>query len=414
MELFSKHGLGLAVRENARRYYRWEYFWLSLIVIVYLILHLSIVLYPKQIILDEIHYITDARSIISDNGTQRPEHPPLAKLIIVAGIKAAGDNPWDWRVIPIIFGTLSVIFFYIICRRLNMSRAAATLATFLLAFENLFFMLSGLAMLDVYYVTFMLAAFLFYLYRRYISSGVTIGLSALSKLNGALALPTVGIHWLFSREQKHNKWIILTIIFSIIAFLGLMPLLDMIISQKISGAQNPIAQVKNMLSLTDSLTFASVTHPSKSPPWEWIINYKVMPFYYIPHYSSAISFSVWAFIIPTFLYMLYLSVKRNEAGLFGAAWFFATYIIWIPATIITDRVTYPYYFYPAVGAICLGMGIWLGKLFDIFRDRPRGKLKWFALSVVIVILLAHVISFLILSPFIPVDFFKWVGVNTTY
>ncbi len=97
MELFSKHRLGLAIKESARRYYRWEYFWLSLIVIVYLILHFSNILYPRQIIPDEVHYVTDARSLIADNGTQRLEHAPLAKLIIVAGIQMFGDNPWGWR-----------------------------------------------------------------------------------------------------------------------------------------------------------------------------------------------------------------------------------------------------------------------------------------------------------------------------
>ena len=80
---------------------------------------------------------------------------------------------------------------------------------------------------------------------------------------------------------------------------------------------------------------------------------------------------------------------------------------------ITDRVTYIYYFYPAVGAICLGMGIWMSKLLDIFHRRPHGKLKWFVLSVVIFVFAAHVFSFLILSPIIQVDFVKLVGISTT-
>ena len=75
-------------------------------------------------------------------------------------------------------------------------------------------------------------------------------------------------------------------------------------------------------------------------------------------------------------------------------------------------MTYIYYFYPAVGAICLGMGLWLGQLWDIFRNRTRGKLKWFAFSVVIFVLVAHVFSFLILSPIIQVDFAKLVGLST--
>ena len=54
----------------------------------------------------------------------------------------------------------------------------------------------------------------------------------------------------------------------------------------------------------------------------------------------------------------------------------------------------------------------LSQLIDVFKQRPCGKLKWFALSVVIFILVAHVVSFLILSPLIPVDFAKMVGITT--
>ena len=71
MELFSKHRLGLALKENSRRYYRWEYFWLSVIVIGMLIIHFALVLVPADIILDEVHYINDARHIIETADTER-------------------------------------------------------------------------------------------------------------------------------------------------------------------------------------------------------------------------------------------------------------------------------------------------------------------------------------------------------
>ena len=410
---FDRRGLGLTLKQNTRRYYRWEFFWLSVIVITALVLHFSLVLIPNDIILDEIHYIKDARSIIDKGVTERTEHPPLAKLLITGGIEMFGDNPWGWRVLPILFGMATVIIFYILCRKLNMSRTASSLAVFLLATENLFFLMSSLAMLDVYYVTFMMASFLLYIYGRYLTSGIAIALSALAKFNGALAGPVVGIHWLFSKKGR-SKWFMITVIAAILLFFGLLPLLDMIITRSPSGARNPIQQTLNALELTGGLTFANVDHPNAMPPWQWLYTYKPMPFYYMPHWTAAISFSVFAAIIPTFIYMLIRCFKRDEAGLFGVSWFFATYLIWIPATFITDRVTYIYYFYPAVGAICLGMGMWLGQLWDIFRRRAGGKLKWFTFSVVIFFIAVHIFSFLILSPFIQVDFAKLVGLSTVY
>ncbi len=400
------------IKYKLHRFYRWEFFWLFIIVLASLIMHFSMVVFPSEVILDEVHYIKDARVIIEKHETERQEHPPLAKLLIVAGIKMFGDNPWGWRVLPILFGVISLVLFYFLCRRLNMSRTATSIATGLLATENLFYMMSSLAMLDVFCVTLMMAVFVLYVYQRYIAAGWAVGLSALAKLNGALAGPAVAIHWLFSRQGR-SRWFMFTIIFAIIGFFGLMPLFDFAITQKISANLDPIRRTMSMLSLSGSLTFATVDHPSEAPPWEWLYTYKPMAFYYMPHYTAAISFSIWALIVPVFLYMLWRAIKKSEAGLFGVSWFFATFIIWIPATFITQRVTYVYYFYPSVGAICLGLGMALGELLDVFKQRDSGKLKWFCFSVVIFIAVVHVFSFLILSPFIPVDFVKLVGLNTT-
>ena len=166
-----------------------------------------------------------------------------------------------------------------------------------------------------------------------------------------------------------------------------------------------------MLSYSQGVTFHITEQPFKSYPWEWLYRYQAMPFSYAPRYTAAVSFTVFALMIPTFLYLIYRAAKKDDAALFGAGWFISTYIIWIPAVLLTDRVTYIYYFYPAVGAICLGMGIWMSQLLDFFHRRAHGKLKWFALSVVIFVLVAHVFSFLILSPVIQADFVKLVGIN---
>ena len=402
--------MGMEIKDKLYRLYKWEYFFLCVIVIATLIMHFCIVTRPTDLILDEQHYIKDARNIMQNHESLRTEHPPLAKLIIVAGIKTFGDNPWGWRVFPILFGTVSIVLFYFLCRRLNMSPIASNIAAFLLAFENLTFLQASVAMLDVFCLTFMLAAFLLYVNRRYINSGIAVGLSALAKLNGALALPVIFIHWIFSRQGR-SRGIIFTILFSILSFVELMILFEYIIAQRVTSSLDPFLRIKDMLSLSGSLTFATVTHPYASHPWDWLISYKPMAYWYMPHYTAAISFTIWALIIPTFAYLVYKAVKRDEAGLFGLAWFAGTYLIWIPVTLITDRVNYIYYFYPAVGAICIGVALGLSRLIDIFRNRPSGKLKWTALSVVIFILFMHLVSFLILSPLIPVDFAKLVGLT---
>ncbi|OGO24462.1 MAG: hypothetical protein A2144_01715 [Chloroflexi bacterium RBG_16_50_9] len=391
----------MEIKRVLHRIYHREYFWLCLIVAVTLSLHFYIIDNPPQLVLDEQHYVNDAKNIMEKHETLRPEHPPLGQLIFVTGIKLFGDKPLGWRFFPIVFGTISIALFYLLCRRLEMSRTAASLATFLLAFENLTFLQASVAMLDVFYLTFMVASFLFYINRRYITSGISGGLSALAKLNGALAMPTIIIHWLCSRQGR-SRWFLLTLLFAPLTFVELMILLDFAIVQRFTAFIDPITRIKTMLSLSGTLTFGTVSHPSISRPWEWLIFYRSMPYWFTPHYTGAISFSIWALIVPVFAYMVFRAVRGSEAGLFGAAWFTGTYLVWIPISLITDRATYIYYFYPTIGAICIGLGLGLSRLIDIYRGRRAGKLKWTMLSIVLFYLIVHAVSFIILSPVFPV------------
>jgi dolichyl-phosphate-mannose-protein mannosyltransferase len=395
----------MEIRRNLSRAHRWEYFWLCLLVVATLVMHFVIIANPSELILDEKHYIPDAQNIIAEHETLRAEHPPLAKLLIVAGIELFGDNPWGWRLLPILFGTATIVLFYFLCRRLNMSRNAASIATFLLALENMTFVQASVAMLDVYCLTFMMASFLLYASRRYLSSGVAVALAALAKLNGALAAPVVFFHWLF-RRQGRSWWFALTVVAAPVAFVGLMFLFDLAIVRDFSALVDPISRIKTMLSLSSSLTFANVDHPSLSRPWEWLINYEVMSYWYTPHYLSAISPSVWALIMPTFGYMVYRAVKGNEAGLFGAAWFAGTYLVWIPISLITDRASYVYYFYPTVGAICLGLGLGFAQLLEFYRQRQPGKLRKTVLALFVFYLSFHLICFFLLAPFFP-TYWPW-------
>ncbi len=473
------------------RFYRWEYFWLCLIVLATLVMHLSIITNPPDLILDEQHYVNDARLIITDAKTERTEHPPLGKLFIVAGeyifngfkspqentgttlqqpINSAGteiyvsdasvfsakttirigtenmyiesidtsldkltvkrgfgttstshdaqqtiyvfdDNPWGWRIFPILFGTAGIILFYFVCRRLDMSPRASSIAAFLLALENIVFLQASVAMLDVFYVTLMLAAFLLYLRRKYIATGVAVGLSALAKLSGALAGPVVAIHWLFSGGWRSSKWFLISIFFAIAAFIYFMIVFDFAIVRSFDGFVDPITRIKTMLAQSGSLTYANVDHPSKSYPWEWLYLYKPMAYWIMPHYTAAIGFAIWALIVPSFGYMVFRAIKGSNAAKFGLAWFTGTYLLWIPVVLITDRVSYIFYFYPTVGAVCIGLGLGLERLLKLFQDRRRGKLKWTALVIVIVFLAAHLLSFIILSPLVPFDFAAWVGLS---
>ena len=395
----------MEIKRGLYRAYRWEYFWLCLLVVATLVMHFAIIASPPELILDEQHYVPEARNIIEEHEILREEHPPLGKLFFVAGIELFGDNPWGWRLFSVMFGTATIVLFYFLCRRLNMSRDAASIATFLLALENMTFVQASVAMLDVYCLTFMMASFLLYTSRKYIASGVAVGLSALAKLNGALALPVIFIHWLFRRQGRSWRFA-LTVVLAPIAFVGLMFVLDLAIVRDFSALVDPISRIKTMLSLGSSITFAYADHPAMSRPWEWLLYYRPMGYYYNPHYIAAISPSIWALIMPTFAYMVYRAVRGSQAGLFGVAWFAGTYLVWIPIRLVTDRVSYIYYFYPTVGAVCLGLGLGLSRLLTFYRERRPGKLRRTVLALFIFYLVAHLACFVILSPVFPI-YWPW-------
>jgi len=372
---------------------KWEYTWLLLLVLLTLAIHFSLITNPPQTVFDEYHYVTDARNIIEKHVSERAEHPPLGKLMVVAGIYLFGDNAFGWRFFSIIFGTISIILFYLICRRLGMSRRASSLATFLLSLENLTFLQASVAMLDVYTVTFMLLAFWLYLKDHYLLSGVAVALCMLAKLNGVLVLPVILLHLLLSRKATLLKFLA-PIASAFLAFMLLMPLFEFAISREFV---DPATKIWVMWTQSGSLTFNNVQHEAASRPWEWVLRPEVMAYYYIPHYIGAISFTLWAAIIPAVLYMGWRAVKRNNAALFGISWFICIYLLWIPISLITDRISFVYYFYPAVGAICIGVGTGLSQLFDISWNRSI-KVKRTILALISFYLFLHVVVFIGLSP----------------
>ncbi len=379
------------------RVLEWEHLGLCLIIVATLVMHFVVISRPAEPVFDEQHYVPDARAIISGQGTLRPEHPPLGKLFIVSGMLAFGDNPFGWRFFSVIMGAFIIVFFYFICRELGLSRRGTYIATLLLALDNLSFVQAGVALLDVYTVVFMMAGFLFYLKRGYLLSGISIGLSALAKMTGALAFIPILLHWFIQRRDK-PFWFLASVVLAPLSYIIFMPPLDYF---AFSGKWlDPISRTQEMLSLMGSLTFATVSHDAASRPWDWLLSPNMVPYWWEPHYVAITSYSIWALIIPAVIYMLYRASRGSNAAWFGLCWFAGTYLIWIPLTLITDRISFAYYFYPTVGAVCLGLGLGLSQALEIARRRTGHKRHAIQAGVVTYLAL-HVAAFVVLTPVFP-------------
>jgi predicted membrane-bound dolichyl-phosphate-mannose-protein mannosyltransferase len=358
---------------------------------------------PDTPVFDEIHYVGEARSVIAGQGAIFFEHPPLAKLFIITGIRLFGDNPFGWRFFAVIFATISVVLFYFICRKLEMPKGGPFLATAVFTLENLSFVMGSIAMLDVYMVTFMLGAFLLYLHRKSFTSGLSIALSTLAKTTGVFASICLFLDWLLDRQRKVLFLIILAGS-ALISFLALFTGLNSIL---FGSLENPFTLIKGMLQQNSSITFAGFYQQAASKPWDWLLQPMSAYGSYDPQYLIIISLTVWLVIFPVVAYLVWATVKGSRVGRFGLAWFAGTYLPVVLLVLLTDRVTFIYYFYPVVGALCLGIGLALAKLLEYWRNNGQSKRGQAALIAVAGYLLLHIMVFIVFSP-IAVPFIKWL------
>ena len=86
-------------------------------------------------------------------------HPPLGKWCIALGEWIFGYNSFGWRISAAVAGIVSILLIVRIARRLFRSTMLGCAAGLLLTLDGLHFVLSRAALLDIFLMTFVLAAF---------------------------------------------------------------------------------------------------------------------------------------------------------------------------------------------------------------------------------------------------------------
>jgi dolichyl-phosphate-mannose-protein mannosyltransferase len=118
-------------------------------------------------IFDEIYYATEGHDMITHgvewNATNNTGdfvvHPPLGKWIIGFGEWITHYNSFGWRIMPMVFGTLSILLLIRITRRMFRSTILGAAAGLLMTLDGMEFVLSRTALLDIFLMFFVLAAF---------------------------------------------------------------------------------------------------------------------------------------------------------------------------------------------------------------------------------------------------------------
>lgn len=154
---------------------------------------------PDKINFDEVHYVPAAKQLLEPGEHTpllNPMHPPLAKEIMALSIRAFGDNSLGWRYPSVVFGALSIVAMYL-CGLALFAAQGPALATAALTFLNqMVFVQSRIAMLDIYMLAFDLfgvAAFIYGFKKQkpqigFALAGLAFGLATACKWSGLFPL----------------------------------------------------------------------------------------------------------------------------------------------------------------------------------------------------------------------------------
>jgi hypothetical protein len=154
---------------------------------------------------DEAHYVPAVRKMLYQGEVVNLEHPPLSKLLIMAGIILLGDNPWGWRIPGTFFSALTILLVGLIAYRFSKDVKLATLSQTFAITDVTFFNISGLAILDPPFLTFTLISLYFLLERRMGLAGLFMGLAMLSKSSAfVVLLAIVVVDVLHSYVKSHD------------------------------------------------------------------------------------------------------------------------------------------------------------------------------------------------------------------
>jgi dolichyl-phosphate-mannose-protein mannosyltransferase len=406
--------------------------------------HLAV---PDRIVFDESYYAHDAcvfvkpASVCGGIGEAfSEEHPLLGKWIVAAGIKLFGYEPFGWRIMPVLAGTAAIALTFLLAWRLLRSTVAATLAAGLLAVDGMHFVLSRVAMLDVFVTTFSLATLLFVTVDRdrgrdrdrlrdrpwLVAAGIAGGAAISTKWSGVpfLAMAAVLVFVWDRRARRHHESrsgsaIVPTIMPKIVAALVVVPLA--IYAASFAGRLDGrvlalpwdhgswiwafLRRQGHMLSFHVDLRGASSV---RSPAWSWPLLRRPVPFTFevdAGRYREILALGNpvvwWAGALATVVCAArWLRARGGPEGvvLAGVA---AGYVWWLPVT-SSRSFSFLFYFLPAVPFLCVAVALVAQRTWGSVIGRT-------GTAVIVLAALSAFVFFLPIWAYRPLDAGSWTS-----
>ena len=120
-----------------------------------------------------------------------------------------------------------------------------------------------------------------------------------------------------------------------------------------------------------------------------------------PLYYASVSWNIWTLIILSILYTAYEVIRYRQVphsvAAFVLSWFFGVYVLLIPLEMVTGRLMFTYYFYPAVPAVCLAIAWSAWKIWGEMKQEKKRRVIF--LCLLTGYSAATVVIFFFMSPF---------------
>lgn len=332
--------------------------------------------YPNQYVFDEVYHAFTAKEYLKGSKeawewwTKPPPnvayewtHPPLAKELMTTSMFIVGStNAWAWRLPGALLGILSVYLIYLIGFGLFKNQTASLISAFLFSIEGLNFVQSRTGMNDIYFVTFMLLSFLFFVKRNYFLSAIFLGLTISSKWAGVYLFLIYPL--LLIMNKRFYNLIYFIFIPPIIYFASYLPFFLLGHNlETFKGLQQQMWWYHTSL---------KATHDYASPWWSWPLNlYPV--WYFVQYHKDSIS-NIFASGNPLLFWSgtgaILLTVidiiRLRSVKLFTIILAFLAF--WLPWA-LSPRIMFLYHYSPTVPFLCLALGYQLSNFGDTKRDR---------------------------------------------
>lgn len=227
---------------------------------------------PGRVTSDEYYFVNDARHYL-DRTFYFDAHPPFGKLVIAAGMRLSGDQPWGWRWIGAALGTLLIPLLFLLGRQLTNSDRVGLGAAFLGAIDGLLLVDARLALLNTTLVFLAVAAIWLALrspkLKGWMAAGAIFGLAFATKWVALGLLIPLGVIWW--RQGRHWRYLSAGLGVAALAYLLVFGLHFILVG----GKPDLLTTHRLMLRHHTSIT---THHAYESPWWNWPL--QIRPFVY--------------------------------------------------------------------------------------------------------------------------------------